>query len=377
MARQFGDIMQPGFTIPQVINRQRVGEYASSLKLIYEAQSFMISIKESEEYLSADIEISVHMITFVTLWKLKKFSDAGEYLESAAKILNKVIQGFVETKMSKNSSQNLYCLIVMSLAGLKIVLEKDVNAAKSMTEDCRLQLESNSICYKLLSDFLYKIDKNLYENDWLITEVYQKILFVATFMPLIAPNTPLIKLSELEEEKDKINSVNEDSSSLGLYKGVSKDKIDSSRDSRRGVRSTPRYKNSIKPWWESNKILDFHSNSSKSHERTDKKFRSETRERRKISLNRDIKVKHSPVLMPQKFNHPYSRESLRREVIKDTDDYENEHYNDKELIMFEFNPATEQVGGEFQVQLVPLTIFKNRNSNVKDRPLTNLNISRL
>ena len=358
-----------------------MGQYSSSLKLIYEAQSFMMSIKESQEVLSPDIEICVNMITFVALWKLKKFSESGEFLEASANVLNKVIQGMVESKMSKNSSQNLYCLIVMSLAALKVVLENDVKSACLMCEDCKLQLETNSLCNKLLIEFVQRLsDKNMHEKDFLISDIYQKIMFVTTFMPLISSNTPLIKISELEEEKEKINS-NEEIKSIKSYKiGQSKERLDSSRSSRKGVKSTPRSNYSIKPWWESNKIIEQPKKIPKiPKSRIEARFKSEPRPS-KHPLSYEVKKQYKPGLLNRRLNKPYSKESFYTDLSKEKefrDTQLDEKFNDKELMMFEFNPANELITGDFQVQLVPLSMFQTNPSSGKERPLANFNISRL
>lgn len=324
----------------------------------------MVLIKESDEYLSADVEICVQMITFVTLWKLKKFADAKEYLESAASILNKIVQGIIESKMSKNSSQNLYALIVMSLAALKIAVENDVREAIGMCEDCKSQLEENSLCFKLLHEFISKLSvKGLQKEDFLITEIYQKVLFVTTFMPLISPNTPLVKVSELENEQDR-SVGGEEMNSVNSYKGVaSKERLDTSRVSRRACKSTPR-SNLVKPWWESNKIFDKPPRT----RANDSSFRSEPRGK---ALD---KHKYSPALMMPKLPKRLSKDSLFSEVSAAAKAKEA-RAEEKELIMFEFNPGLETNSGEYQIQLVPLTMFRSKN-NPKDRPLTNFNIQR-
>ena len=151
--------------------------------------------------------------------------------------------------MSKTSSQNLYCLIVRSLAGLKICLDDDTKAAKSLCEDCKAQLKHNNLCYKLLSEFSIKIyAKNLNHDYVLIDSVYQKILFVTTFMPLISPNTPLIKLSELEYEQEKATKNKEETYSISTAnENHSKDRLTTSGISRKGAKSTPKQATSFKP----------------------------------------------------------------------------------------------------------------------------------
>lgn len=324
----------------------------------------MVLIKESDEYLSADVEICVQMITFVTLWKLKKFPDAKEYLESAASILNKIVQGIIESKMSKNSSQNLYALIVMSLGALKIVVENDVREAVGMCEECKSQLEENSLCFRLLCEFIGKLTmKGLMKEDFLVTEIYQKVLFVTTFMPLISPNTPLVKVSELESEQDR-SVGGEEMNSVNSYKGVSsKERLDTSRVSRRACKSTPR-SNLVKPWWESNKIFDKPPRT----RANDSSFKSEPR-----GKHLD-KHKYSPALMMPKLPKRLSRDSFYSEISAAVKAKETKA-EEKELIMFEFNPGLETNSGEYQIQLVPLTMFRSKN-NQKDRPLTNFNIQR-
>lgn len=360
--------MQPGSAISQVIVRQGVGQFKSSLKLIYEAQNFMISIKESEEYLSVDIEICVHMITFVALWKMKKHSDSAYHVEAAARLLNHVIQGFSESKMSKNSSQNLYCLIVMSLAALKVKVNSDVQGAKELCEDCKGQLASNSLCQKLIGEFNFKIsEKKGLEDEWLVTEVYQKILFVTTFMPLIAPNTPLIKLSDLENEAEKGNFIDDLGSMFSHKAHSSKDRLGSSKVSKKGSKFNPRTNGMPKPWWENNKFIENSITSYKSN--NDKRFRSEPRQSRKSSLYQEGNNKFSPALLAPKIRKPYSRESFYSEFSRDREVrnlFPNVPGNDKELIMLEFNPEYEKTTGECQVQLVPLTVHTSYPKRKRD-----------
>jgi hypothetical protein len=320
------------------------------------------------------------MITFVTLWKVKKMQEAGEYLETAANLLNKVIAGVVESRMSKNSMQNLYCLVVMSLAGLKVKCENDLEGAIKACQECKLQLDNNALCEKMLTAFEMKLEgvENS-ENDFLIDELYQKVLFVTAFMPLISHNTPLIAVAELEQEKEKVLNFAEDLSSNNSHQGiVSKERINSSRGSRREFKSTPRPRRMTKPWWESNKMLDFSVNSNKSREsRLGKGFKSEPRQYKKPPIYPDTHYKFSPAILAAKVARPISRESF----VTDYSHREKESrgkvvQNDRDLIMFEFNPSLEQANGEYQVQLVPLAMAKGRNAGIRERPLANFHISR-
>ena len=67
-------------------------------------------------------------------------------------------------------------------------------------------------------------------------------------MPLIAPNTPLIKLSDLEEEQERVsNCTNDDRSILSSRMASSKERILSSRASRKEGKSTPKGELKMKP----------------------------------------------------------------------------------------------------------------------------------
>lgn len=325
----------------------------------------MLSIKENQEFLSIDTEICMHMITFVTLWKLKKHVESTEYLESAAERLNRVIQGLEESKMSKKSSQNLYGIIVMSLAGLKISLENNLKNAVVMCEDCKGQLEDDSLSKKLIEDFVVKVsDGKERKEEWLVNELYQKILFVSTFMPLISQNTPLVRLSELESAKNKLMQNGEMLQSEVALKDNSKDRLNSSRMSGRGLKSSSRPSYSIKPWWESNTILERPVKTSKAtRTRVEKQFRSEPRAYKDTSLCPEYKPLISPGLFMGKLFKPYSKESFYPEIAKEKED------SSKDTFTFDLSNGNENV--ECQVQLLPISMFNTRKQPLKKFKLLN------
>ena len=86
-----------------------------------------------------------------------------------------------------------------------------------------------------------------------------------------------VKGSSFDEE---VKSVNPDK------KFSRKERLDSSRISKSGVKSTPRLNHLIKPLWESNKIIDHPIKSGKAgNSRQEKQFKSEPRQYRNPSIH--------------------------------------------------------------------------------------------
>ena len=114
----------------------------------------------------------------------------------------------------------------MGLAALKCIIEKDPSSAIKMCKDSVKQLEGNNVLSRPLllelikfisehqnSAFRFPDFKNvefkpgsfsIFESfksdfpslkiknieDWLVSDKYEKVLFITTFVPLISPITP-------------------------------------------------------------------------------------------------------------------------------------------------------------------------------------------
>ena len=105
-------------------------------------------------------------------------------------------------------------------------------------------------------------------------------------------------------------------------------------------------------------------------------------------------LKFSPAILPTKLPKRRSKDSFSSDIsaisrfrdLKDAKEareikgfreaIERDHKpKEKEHIMFEFNPGVEFESGEYQVQLVPLSMFKTKSS-AKDRLLSTVHILR-
>lgn len=190
-----------------------------------------------------DIEISVNMLTFVTLWKVKKYSEAQIYLERSAKLINFIISHKRPSNISALSSKNLYGIIVMGLASLKCIIQKDFKSAIKQSKEAVQQLDGKNVLSRpLLLEFINFLIEHqnshstlpyisnieyqgnrfqMFESeestesfpnfqsrnlgDWLVSDKYEKVLFITTFVPLISPITPWIDTFELECAQNRIN----------------------------------------------------------------------------------------------------------------------------------------------------------------------------
>jgi hypothetical protein len=179
------------------------------------------------------------MLTFITLWKVKKYPEAQLYLERSAKLINQILSNRRNSNISKLSSKNLYGIIVMGLAGIKAINQQDVKSSVKLCKEAAGQLDGKNVLSRpLLLDFIKFLSSHkqldlvlppisnvefhpgkfrIFESeesfesltslsslklknagDWLVNEKYEKVLFITTFVPLISPLAPWIDTAELE-----------------------------------------------------------------------------------------------------------------------------------------------------------------------------------
>ncbi|CAG9324389.1 unnamed protein product [Blepharisma stoltei] len=223
----------------------KVGQYKDCLKFLYEAQSLMVTIKEAGGISNCDIFIASNLLTFVALWKIRRYKEASGYLEKSAQMINSVIKGEKPSKLSKLCTQNLFGIVIMSHAGLSVKLEGSYDKAIGMLKDGLRNFSGEDVTVRaLITDLIKELqknrastqsflsehsfdfkpeaidfDKNSYifpeinsdifgkpvkkDKDWLVSKEFEHILFIATFLPFISPKTPLIRTSELEFEQSK------------------------------------------------------------------------------------------------------------------------------------------------------------------------------
>lgn len=219
----------------------KVDQLGDCLKFLYNAHELMQSIKESGGVAKHDLEAASNILTFVTLWKLRRYSQAGIYLELAGENLSLIAGGRRSLGFSDDNAQSLFGLLAVCMAGMTVGKEGSLKKAIMILEDCIGQLEDQQAVKTLIKnqikelylmknanitglasptidlslessneDLLPKIPSAVLNSelkpsyDWLITKDFERIFFITCYMPFIAPNTPLIQISDLESRKGKI-----------------------------------------------------------------------------------------------------------------------------------------------------------------------------
>jgi hypothetical protein len=265
------------------------------LNLAFESQCFLLTLKEANIPIHEDLKIGLDMITFAVLWLHGQLKDASAYLDSAARTVNTIIKG-TPTKLNKIDIQNLYGLIVCSLAALSVHMGGEQAKAVELCTKCLTEFSdsekiseyirhiisslsllspsSSAISFapapKDFSSRSYKfppmpedaLDNPLpADSDWLITKAFQNLLLESSFYPIISPNTPALKKEELEFEQAKTKLLEVIESS---FQNQDEEKRQSSSVPRRlQSRASPKRTTASvlknRPsmhWWQNNQFMD-------------------------------------------------------------------------------------------------------------------------
>ncbi|OMJ75311.1 hypothetical protein SteCoe_25586 [Stentor coeruleus] len=368
---------------------QRLGAIEESYKFAIEAQSFLLTLSEHKIPIHEDMKIGSDMITFVVLWLCGTPKDASVYLDSAARSVNTIIKG-TPTKLNKGDIQNLYGLIVCSLAALSVKMGGDALKAIDLCEKCIKEFQSdNMICGMIekVIGTLKEQDKSVTnsriefipyvkdpesfqfgslvedalnvplsnDEDWLASKVYLKILLEAAFYPIISPSTPALKKEELEFEQAKIKLLDiiEDSQIKVLDKRNSSSvprKTYTRNSPKRTTASVLKSREPSQPWWKNNNFMEQMLKKSMMKKKENSALRAgkkKTRETQNLPpVEPQIKDIYATRLSP--------RRSLprRREIKKSIPE--------NERIMLEFNPEGFKEGEKIPVTLVPITLNRKK-----------------
>jgi hypothetical protein len=219
----------------------KVNQPGDSLKFLYESHGLSQSIKESGGVTNYDLSISSHILTFIVLWKMKRYEQASVYVDLSGDILHEISSGKKQSRLNEQSTQNIFGILSVFMSGLALKLEGSPKRAIAILDDCLQQLETRDLPVRVIikdlirdlykkknttSSFLYssnseKSIENLTSDDflphipeealqsqvktnydWLITKDLETLFFITCFVPFISPSTPLIRLSELEKSRE-------------------------------------------------------------------------------------------------------------------------------------------------------------------------------
>ena len=355
----------------------RLGDLTQSLKFALEAQSFLIFLKSSNVAVHEDLKIGTDLTTFMVLWVCNKSKLASAYLDSAAQSVNTIIKG-TPTKLNKNDIQNLYGLIVSSLAALSVRMGGDSDKAVELCEKClkefdgaaqiskliKMIIESLPLCFaqvdsdyefspevKDFTDKSYKFPEitdeilnnplNLQE-DWLVSKLFQNLLLESAFYPIVSPNTPALKKEELEFEQAKtklLDLIEEPHPDDKRHASSVPRKTYSRVSPKRTTASVLKSRGQSKHWWQNNQFMEkvYKNSRNPSNLRVKKK----PREAQNLpTFEAHIKQIYTAKLSPRR-SVSKKREGKRRV---------NEH------LMVEFKPTSSN--DSEKVTLVPINLRK-------------------
>ncbi|OMJ94158.1 hypothetical protein SteCoe_2801 [Stentor coeruleus] len=386
---------------------QRLGAIEESYKFAIEAQSFLLTLSEHKIPIHEDMKIGSDMITFVVLWLCGTPKDASIYLDSAARSVNTIIKG-TPTKLNKGDIQNLYGLIVCSLAALSVKMGGDTLKAIDLCEKCIKEFKSDNVICGMIEKVILilkeqdtsVVNKHIEfnpgvkdpgsfqvgvliedplnvplsnEEDWLANKVYLKILLEAAFYPIISPSTPALKKEELEFEqaKTKILDIIEDSQTNVLDKRNSSSvprKTYTRNSPKRTTASVLKSRGPSQPWWKNNNFMEQMFKKSvikrkessvmrtrKKKTRAEQMFKKSVIKRKESSVMRTRKKKTQdlPPVEPQIKDIYAPRLSPRRSLPRRREAKKSSP--DNERIMIEFNPKEFKEGEKVPLTLVPIT----------------------
>lgn len=270
----------------------KVKHYKESLKLVYQAQNFVIKIREAKFKLSPEIELCTHFLSFISLWRVGRSSECVSYLQSATEILNKFIERKVLTKLSDSILDSLYGLIAGSLASVKLVVEKNKLEAVGILRKALSEISKDSGCRILLETLMTLFNENPLlkipdesDEDWLCGRTFNSLLIATCFIPVLDPRTPIIRNEELESVREQLFSLENPEEIQGKFED---------KDFFNRKIMVPKKKplitegsiKKIKPWWEDKNFLNQYEDK---RSKNNASFVSEPRRRKRPQkVNRSV-----------------------------------------------------------------------------------------
>ena len=191
-----------------------IGDIPSSLKFLYDAESLILEIKQmavEEDYNVDDLTLAHAAITFSILCKLGRITNAEKYLDIAIAQFNSITTRERQSRINKNGTTNLYCLLIPAVTILRNYQENKMVLASDICKEIIKKVNDKglaAVC--LLEKYSNSNEEGL---DMINSNEYRSILFITSFFPFIASNTPVIDFEELisaqERTKDVPISLNE------------------------------------------------------------------------------------------------------------------------------------------------------------------------
>lgn len=197
-----------------------MGHKSSALKFAYKAQSCLLSVQNAERPVPVALDLAVNLLTFVLLWKVKKYHEAYSYAQIAS---NRLREQSWRSEESYRHYLSITAVIAMAAAGCYLKVEQEAEKAIKTLEDVLAEMQDWEIpAARLVNDMkrdLQRVggDEEASEytaevsGNFLASSDYTSLVFITFFIPLISigyvgPATPLIRRSDLEAAKRRERS---------------------------------------------------------------------------------------------------------------------------------------------------------------------------
>lgn len=215
-------------------------DHSSALKFVYKAQAILLSAQNNAVRIPSDVGLATNLVTFLLLWKVKKYHEAYGYAQICSNRVKNQGQG-LRSAAAYRTYLNLTGIIVMAVSGCYLKVEKDTEKAIRTLENVLMELRDWDLpVVRLMMEMLGEVqrlgdesdtsfegagegsgrlrtDMRLPEpvistQDFLATSEYLSLVFITVFLPFIStfyagPTTPLIRRMDLEDSRRREPSI--------------------------------------------------------------------------------------------------------------------------------------------------------------------------
>lgn len=172
-----------------------VGDFASSLKFLYDAESLLMECRQGTK-LTKDLTLAHSAISALAYFKNKKYDAAEKHIEVVSDEFNEIIRGDRMSRFSANACCNIYCLTTLFLDVLKAR-----NSELASTTNCKVaakKMRKKGVASVTLLD---EFNENpTFDNGSQLVSSgnFRKILAATILFPFISRQTPIVQSTELK-----------------------------------------------------------------------------------------------------------------------------------------------------------------------------------
>jgi len=177
---------------------ERVGDHSGSLKFLYDAESILFESKhlaDSDPNLG-DVTLGHACLTFLVLCRIDRLDHAQKYLEVATAQINQIIEQERSSRLKKSNCITLYCLMTLAINVVKSILNREDRIRVDEARTALKKFEDSTPASQLLKRLL-RVQSHSEALHILLSEEFRGILYVTTFFPFIAPNTPVLSMQSI------------------------------------------------------------------------------------------------------------------------------------------------------------------------------------